>query len=138
MRSVLRAAFPTALFVLQALPAAAAVEPPPIEAYGELPRVEDAAISPNGDLIASVTRFGSERHVLVVDKDGNVRFNADTGEGKVRGIDWADDDTVLLTSSVTVPLFGFTTDKSEMNGTVLIPLKAGNEQAWSSASRAAS
>lgn len=129
MRTVLRAAVPTALLFLQVLPAASAatVEPPPLDAYGELPRVEDAALSPDGGSIASVAQSQGERRILVVTRDGKVRFNAASGTNKIRRIDWADADTVLLTNSATVPLFGFTADKVEMNGTVLIPLKAGNE-----------
>jgi dipeptidyl aminopeptidase/acylaminoacyl peptidase len=110
------------------VPAAMAVPgtPPPLDAYGELPQVEDAALSPDGTSIASVTHTGGERRVIVL-KNNEVVLNASSGTTKVRAIEWADNDTVLLTNSATVPLFGFTAAKYEMNGTIILPLKPGGE-----------
>ncbi|TCM21390.1 dipeptidyl aminopeptidase/acylaminoacyl peptidase [Novosphingobium sp. PhB165] len=103
----------------------AAVEPPPLDAYGELPRVEDAAISPNGHNLASVTQVEGDRRISVFDETGAIKFNVSSGKSKVRSIEWADDDTVLLTNSATVPLFGFAAAKYEFYGTVILPLNGG-------------
>ncbi|GFE73657.1 S9 family peptidase [Novosphingobium sp. TCA1] len=125
MRLILATVLPAVLLVAEAA-SAAAVEPPPLDFYGELPQVEDAAISPDGHSIASVVRTGGERRVLVL-KDGKTLLNASPGTTKVRAIEWADNDTVLLTNSATVPLFGFMAEKYEMTGTIILPMRAGNE-----------
>ena len=51
MRAILAAAFGGLL--MMAAPALAK-EPPPLDAYGDLPGVEDMAISPNGNRIAAM------------------------------------------------------------------------------------
>ncbi|WP_232494045.1 alpha/beta hydrolase family protein [Novosphingobium kaempferiae] len=127
MGRTLRSALPAALLIAQSPLLAAAVEPPPLDAYGELPRVEDAAIAPDGGSIASVVQVKGDRRVLVIDKDDKLIFNASSGASKVRAIEWADSDTILLTNSATVPLYGFTTDKAELNGTIILPMKPGGE-----------
>ncbi len=99
--------------------------PPPLDAYGELPRVEDAAISPDGRNIASVSQVAGDRRVAVIDEDGKVIFNASSGKTKVRSIQWADNDTVLLTNSATVSMFGFTAAKYELSGTIILPMSGG-------------
>ncbi|TCU60862.1 hypothetical protein EDF58_101158 [Novosphingobium sp. PhB57] len=88
--------------------------------------MEDAAISPDGSSIASVVHTNGARRVFVI-KDGKVLFNGASGETKVRAIEWADNDTVLVTSSATVPMFGFAASKYEMSGTIILPMRAGNE-----------
>lgn len=99
--------------------------PPPLDAYGELPKVEDAALSPDGHNIASISRVNGDRRVIVVDEAGEFLVNASTGAGKVRAIEWADSDTMLLTTSSTVSMFGFAAAKYELTGTYLVPLKGG-------------
>ncbi|MEO6040823.1 MAG: hypothetical protein ABIP41_02885 [Croceibacterium sp.] len=49
--------------VLAAPLAARAAEPPPLEAYGQLPAVEDAAISPSGLQIAVVGLIKGQRQL---------------------------------------------------------------------------
>jgi alpha-beta hydrolase superfamily lysophospholipase len=53
-----------AAFFASAAPALAANEPPPLEAYGDLPDIEDMAISPDGKRIASVRRIAGRRHLF--------------------------------------------------------------------------
>jgi dipeptidyl aminopeptidase/acylaminoacyl peptidase len=98
--------------------------PPPLDAYGDLPRVEDIAISPDGTSTANVLQTDGDRRVVVI-KAGKALLNASSGTSKVRGIEWADNDTVLLTNSATVPLFGFTASKYEFSGTIILPMTPG-------------
>ncbi|WP_313439198.1 S9 family peptidase [Novosphingobium sp.] len=104
----------------------ASIQPPPLDAYGELPQMEDAALSPDGTSIASVVHTNGARRVVVL-KNGEVVLNGSSGDTKVRSIEWADNDTVLLTNSATVPMFGFAAAKYEMSGTIILPLRPGNE-----------
>ncbi|WP_324696403.1 S9 family peptidase [Novosphingobium aerophilum] len=104
----------------------AAPEAPPLDAYGELPRIEDVAISPDGQAIATVAQDEGDRRVIVM-KDGKPLLNGSSGKTKVRAIEWADSDTVLLTNSSTVSLFGFAAAKYELSGTIILPMKPGNE-----------
>lgn len=100
---------------------------PPLDAYGDLPRIEDMAISPDGTSTASVVQNDGDRRVVVI-KDGKTLLNASSGaKSKVRGIEWADNDTVLLTNSATVPVYGFTASKYEMSGTIILPMAGGGE-----------
>ncbi|WP_395327297.1 S9 family peptidase [Novosphingobium sp. BL-8H] len=114
--------------VEQPAAAPAVAGPPPLDAYGELPRVEDAAISPDGHNIASISRVDGDRRLVVIDEEGKFLRNASTGAGKVRAIEWADSDTMLLTTSATVSLFGFAASKYEMSGTFIIPTKGGTAE----------
>lgn len=78
----------TASVVVQAfLATAGAVEAPPLEAYGEMPRLEDAAISPDGKRTAAVIQDKGERRVLVLDETDKVLLNASAGTSKVRAIE---------------------------------------------------
>ncbi|MFC0686841.1 S9 family peptidase [Novosphingobium clariflavum] len=99
--------------------------PPPLDAYGELPRVEDAALSPDGTNIASINQVDGQSRLLVVDEAGKLLVNASTGSGKVRAIEWADNETMLLTTSSTVAMSGFAAYKYELTGTFVVPLKGG-------------
>lgn len=117
-----RAALAGALPLLSAV--AAQAEPPPLDAYGDLPAVEDIAISPNGTSTAQVLRINGERRVLVSRGD-KVLLNGSSGTTKVRSIEWADDDTVLLTNTSTVAMYGFAASKYELTGTVILSMVPG-------------
>lgn len=93
---------------------------PPLDAYGDLPRVEDIAISPNGN-VALLVQADGQRHVITTNPTGQMTLKAPTGENKVRGISWADDDIVLLTNTATVAVGdGFTASKYELGGTIIL------------------
>lgn len=101
---------------------ALAADAPPLEAYGELTHVEDAAISPDGLQTAAVVQAKGERRVVVFDDDNKTLLNSPFNAGKVRAIEWADNETILLTNSATVTVDGFTADKFELRGTIIVPM----------------
>jgi dipeptidyl aminopeptidase/acylaminoacyl peptidase len=82
-------------------PCAAAAAP--LEAYGQLPNIERIAISPSGDLLAIAFVKGEQRTIVVQSLSQNkiVTGMKVTGDNKVRGIEWAGDDDVLIESSTT-------------------------------------
>jgi dipeptidyl aminopeptidase/acylaminoacyl peptidase len=82
----------------------------PLEVFGRLPTLEDVIISPDGTKLAFV-RTDDDKRSLVVgfvrqpETMGGVRL----GETKLRGVQWIDDDNLLITISATGdPPFGFT------------------------------
>lgn len=111
-----------------AAPAIANAAPPPLEAYGDLPGVEDMAISPAGNL-ATLVQLAGARRVLALDPDGKVLLNAPAGDAKVRRLDWADDGILLVTNSATVSLGpDFTASKYELTGTIIVSVAQAKSQ----------
>lgn len=78
-------------------PAPAAVA---VDAYGRLPSIEQAALSPDGSKIAFVQTTQDVRLLAIVDVNedkllGGVRV----GDTRLRSVEWADDDHLLLTTA---------------------------------------
>lgn len=95
---------------------------PALDAYGELPSVSDMAISPSGEL-ATLALVNGEQRVLAYDANGKIVINAPVGKSKIRSLDWADDNTLLVTNSATVSLGpDFTASKYELTGTLIVSL----------------
>ena len=92
---------------------AMAAEPPPLEAYGRLPTIEDMEISPKGDRVAFITVDGEKRQLVLHPLVGTVRHRLDAGQVKVRWLDWAGDDHLLITTSSTAWLPQFRGGKHE-------------------------
>jgi dipeptidyl aminopeptidase/acylaminoacyl peptidase len=102
---------------------AAPPAPPPLDAYGDLPAIEDMAISPSGAGIAFVARIKGERRLVVIDADHKPRVNAPVGDAKLRGLEWAGEDMVLVFTSATQNLgYGFNQPKHEFFGALMVPL----------------
>jgi dipeptidyl aminopeptidase/acylaminoacyl peptidase len=82
----------------------------PLAAFGQLPSLEDVAISPDGTKLAFVRTDGETRKLLVIPLGKNEVMGAVlVGTAKLRDVEWVDDDNVLATiSSTSPPPFGFT------------------------------
>jgi dipeptidyl aminopeptidase/acylaminoacyl peptidase len=98
--------------LVQAAEVAATV---PLETYGRLPALENVALSPDGSKIAFVrtkdsTRYLACAQMLPVRKSLAVIA---LGEVKLRELDWADDDHLTITTSVTGIPWGFIGHDSE-------------------------
>ena len=103
-------------------PALAAGEPAPLSSYGALPDVEDAAISPSGNNIAILLTQSGARQLVILGPDLKLIRRMGVGEAKVRDFDWIGDDQLLLITSQTEDLRGFTTDKAEFSVARIIPV----------------
>lgn len=92
--------------------------PPPLEAYGRLPAIEDAALSPSGARFAVVIADKDGRKVVVRKSDGELLGGLGFGKAKVRSVTFAGEDHVLITETATVsrPTEGVRT--TEMEGVV--------------------
>lgn len=113
------------------LPAAGKAAAPLVEVYGKLPGFEMAAISASGDHIALIGTVGTDRRLIILDKNMEPLSVRPLGDAKVRGLYWAGDFSVLVEKSVTAKLAPgeFTTDKAELTAMIVIPLDGG--KMWS-------
>lgn len=96
---------------LGALAAAAMVtssaEGAPLTAYGKLPNIENAVVSPGGQALAMIVTNGEQRALVVHDLTSDKPIvRATTGDVKVRALDWAGDGhLVMVTSETAAPMF---------------------------------
>ncbi|MGB3711818.1 MAG: S9 family peptidase [Erythrobacter sp.] len=74
---------------------------PPLTAYGDLPAVAEADISPGGNYIALLMSAGGERFITVLDAKGEPVQRFVVGDAKVRGIEWVGEEAILLLRSET-------------------------------------
>jgi len=82
--------------------AAAAPPAPPLEAYGRLPWLEEMQISPDGKHLAFVRTDGDERLLVIEDIAAHkLDTGVKLGKTKLRGLSWADDAHLLITTSTT-------------------------------------
>ncbi len=83
----------------------------PLEAYGRLPTLSQVTISPDGKALAYVAGTEADRLVMVQSLVARQVLGAlHVGQTKVRDLNWADDHTLLITTSVTaMPMGGVMT-----------------------------
>lgn len=94
--------------------AAATAHGAPLEVYGRLPRLENLALSPDGARIAFVKTEGNDRVVAVMSlATHSMLSGVRVGQQKLRYLKWADNDRLLIATSVTTAPFGFIGDRSE-------------------------
>jgi dipeptidyl aminopeptidase/acylaminoacyl peptidase len=100
----------------------------PLEAYGRLPTIETAALSPDGALVAVVLTDGDKRTVAVVNAADDKPVAAlRAGDAKVRALQWAGPRHLLITSSVTGVPDGVIAPRSEWDVVVDYDLKADSQ-----------
>jgi dienelactone hydrolase len=107
-----------------ALPAIA-VAAPPLEAYGKLPRLEQVRLSPSGDRLAFVAVVKEERTLVAVALDSKTPLiRSPVGSAKLRALDWAGDDRILVTYTQTTMLPDtFRVRRMETAGVLSVDLK---------------
>jgi dipeptidyl aminopeptidase/acylaminoacyl peptidase len=87
---------------LLASPAVAAPPPaPPLTAYGALPAIEEVTLSPDGKRIAFIGVVGEQRTLVVRQMGGEALAAFRVGTTKIRGLQFADADRLLITTSTT-------------------------------------
>ncbi len=111
---------------LAAVSRAAAAPVPPVEAYGKLPSLEHVSLSPSGKRLAMIAVVGEERRLLVGPVGGKVDFSAKVGSAKVRSVDWAGDDHLLVAISKTASLgLDFDVSKTELYRLLVVAVPSG-------------
>ena len=74
----------------------------PLETYGRLPGLEEVSLSPSGSRIAFVTTNQNTRVIRVISLTDRKPLGAlRVGEAKLRGVSWADENHLLITTSAT-------------------------------------
>jgi len=74
----------------------------PLELYGKLPTIETLALSPDGEAIALIATDGEARSIVVNHlADRKVVLAAPAGNAKLRALQWAGNDHLIITNSVT-------------------------------------
>ena len=75
--------------------------PPPLEAYGRLPAIEQMVLSQDGKKIAFVGVAGDQRRLATMTADGKPLFAAPLEDRKVRDVVWAGDDILVVNATMT-------------------------------------
>jgi dipeptidyl aminopeptidase/acylaminoacyl peptidase len=105
-----RSIFVGGAFALVAAAVSASAAPPqilPLEIYGKLPAIQEASLSPDGTKLAVVITDGEARKIIVKDiATGQVIGTLKAGEHKIRSIQWAGSNHLIITSSVTSQMIG--------------------------------
>ncbi|WP_337660964.1 alpha/beta hydrolase family protein [Erythrobacter sp. Alg231-14] len=108
--------------------AASANDAPALSAYGELPEIEDAALSPSGKRLAALLSVRGTRVLVAFDENNAIISRTNVDAYKVRRFDWVGEDRLLLTYSTTEDLgANFTTDKHEFSFAVTIPINVAEQ-----------
>ncbi|HET7810619.1 MAG TPA: S9 family peptidase [Steroidobacteraceae bacterium] len=76
---------------------------PPVEAYGQVPAITDIDINPAGTRLVWIENSDTQRRLVVFDLAGHrvMRVMASPAETVLRSAEWADDETLLVSASVT-------------------------------------
>jgi dipeptidyl aminopeptidase/acylaminoacyl peptidase len=95
--------------------AAPADVPPPLSVYGRLPNIEQVEISPDGAKLAIAVTDGEKRMLMIHEAapGGKLITGMNFGSTKLRGLQWAGVDHVLITTSSTADVSGLTGPKRE-------------------------
>jgi dipeptidyl aminopeptidase/acylaminoacyl peptidase len=97
-----------------------------LDVYGRLPHLEDVALSPDGTRIAFVRTDADTRTVAVVGAaKGEMLVSLRTGDQKLRGLRWADNDRLMIFTSVTAIPSTFLWNESEWRQLQIFDLKSG-------------
>ena len=75
--------------------------PPPIEAYGQLPGLDQVSISPDGTRLAFIGQVGDKRRLGVQTLAGQALGAVDLGDVKIRAISWLDNNHIVIVRSTT-------------------------------------
>jgi hypothetical protein len=90
------------LLVLSGALSARTARAVPLTVYGALPSIENVAVSPDGSRVAYVRTDGDARIVFIATvADRKMIRYVRIAEDKLRSVEWADDDNVMITTSIT-------------------------------------
>jgi dipeptidyl aminopeptidase/acylaminoacyl peptidase len=117
--------------ILIALLASPVLAAGPADIYGRLPSIEQAALSPDGSKIAFIRTTEDLRALTVFDfRASKLAGGVRLGDVKVRSVEWADDEHLLVTTATSQSPIEFSgTSKTEWNLMVLYDVKTGKLRA---------
>lgn len=83
---------------------------PPLEAYGALPQISSAEISPDGTKIAAIVNLPDVTRMAIIEIGGTISQQVGIDKIKARGVEFFDNDHVILRLSKTTFTHGFRGD----------------------------
>jgi len=88
---------------------------PPLSLYGRLPNLEQVEISPDGKMLAIAVTDGEKRMMLIREaaEGGKLLTGMNFGDSKLRGLQWAGNEHVLITTSNAAQVWGLSGPKRE-------------------------
>lgn len=93
------------LAVIWMMPQTGYADPPPVEAYAQLPAVYDGALSPDGQFLAAILENDGQYIVRVFNiadsSDKTMRATALPRDAQVKEIRWANNDRILIRLGTT-------------------------------------
>jgi dipeptidyl aminopeptidase/acylaminoacyl peptidase len=93
---------------------AGAAQAAPLELYGRLPSIEQAAVSPDGESVALIWTDGEQRKIAIERlSDHKVAELLGVGAAKVRYLRWAGPRHLIITVSKTASIAGVIAPRSE-------------------------
>jgi cephalosporin-C deacetylase-like acetyl esterase len=111
---------------LLATPGTRAGATPPLNAYGQLPSLDHAAVSPDGAHIALLGGTAEARSIAVVTSDGKkVVIALPVGDAKVRDVAWGDASHLIITTSTTAKINGLTGPQREWYIAIVFDIVTG-------------
>ena len=131
MRSLagLRQYFPAAVLTYACFASPLIASPPPLEAYGDLPVIEDVSISPSGKRLAFAGKIRGERRVMVLGEDRKLLGSFPLNDLKFQSIVWGGDELAIARLRWTQKLgMGYNINKIEMGGAMIIPTNGGKPE----------
>jgi dienelactone hydrolase len=87
----------------------------PLEVYGKLPTIEDVALSPDGSRLAMIHTAKDDRVLVVISVSEHKVLGKGLriGSTKLRSLEWADDDHLMIVTSETALPLGLIGRKHE-------------------------
>ena len=102
-------------------PFASAADPTP---YGRLPAIGNMSLSPSGKRYAFVGMIGDKRMMVAADADSNkALYAADVSDAKIRSIQWAGEDNLVIMVTRTENLMAEFGRVMELESVLRINLK---------------
>ncbi|MEM9570790.1 MAG: S9 family peptidase [Pseudomonadota bacterium] len=95
---------------------------PALDAYGALPQISSAEISPDGTKVAAIANIGNSTRAIIVEIGVGVKTQIGVEKAKARGIGFYDNDHIILRASETTSTFGVRNDY-EYSGAFAINLE---------------
>jgi len=115
-----------ACMTMSSTPALAA-DRPNLAAYGALPNIESIEISPDGAKLAAVVSDGEKRGVAIRKITGELMQTIVAGSAKVRGLEWAGPNHLLVMMSESAQVEGVRGPRREYMTAIDVNLATGRQ-----------
>lgn len=107
-----------------------------LEAYAALPSIDQVRVSPEGSCLAFVRAASDGQSIIIAfPSDQRVLAKLRVNDSKLRDIQWADEQRLLIITSATAVPMGLVGPRHERYLLQVYDLRNGKSKAWPDASR---